>query len=127
MKLSAADLDVLCALLVKRLDSRGRELPADLVLRPFFESREGANLIFRLLPQDWKRKWNFHFRMYGCVKCERGPSEVEYGSAGFCVPCKGVVIARLRSILDEMARDPGWQPVEFPAKMRRKLVRKARA
>jgi hypothetical protein len=123
MKLSSADLDVLAALLVKRLDSRGRELPADLLLRPFFESKEGANLILNLMSLDWKKKWSEYFRRYGCLRCERG--RAEYASCGLCVTCHGRIVYRLRGILRDIA-EPGYLEEEKVKRDELRLLARAR-
>jgi hypothetical protein len=104
LSLKAAELDRLATLVCKRIESRGKPLPVELLYRPFLESRESTNAMLRLLPVDWRKKWTKYFERFGCLCCGRG--NAEYASCGLCVACHSRISLRLRRILRELA-EPG--------------------
>jgi len=72
--------------------TRGTE--AELSLQPFFNTREEANALRKVLPVSYTRRWRAYYESWGCVVC--GDREAPHDSCGMCARCRGRITARMR-------------------------------
>lgn len=97
----------------------------ELLLQPWFLSRQAARSLLRLMPFDYRERMADYFTDYGCMRCDR--VGIPYRSNGMCSQCHQTIYERLvMSAKRRMSRRlPPCYGKEFVAKVddARRLLR----
>jgi hypothetical protein len=79
-----------------------KEVPADVILQPWFLPQDSSRAVVKLLPPHYLTKMRDYFEAYGCMVCDR-KSRMYHGN-GMCQQCCMKIVQRLRRCVKRRAR-----------------------